>query len=125
MPAITVNPESLWELSLGIYCTVWGFKRYFADPCTDRANDTPGCPLGTKEVRAPQPGRPRGNDTLGVRPERSSGARSPSYLTSVSSLNIGRYMLMMMMPTMMPTPTIIIGSMIEVSAWIEASTSSS
>src|SRR3954452_17320075 len=38
------------------------------------------------------------------------------YLTSESSLNIGRYMLMMMMPTMTPTPTIIRGSMIEVRA---------
>jgi hypothetical protein len=47
------------------------------------------------------------------------------YLTSVSSLNIGRYMLMMMMPTMIPTPTIISGSMIEVRAAIDASTSSS
>ena len=31
----------------------------------------------------------------------------------------------MMMPTMQPTPIIISGSMIEVSAWIDASTSSS
>jgi hypothetical protein len=48
-----------------------------------------------------------------------------SYFTSVSILNIGRYMLMMMMPTMIPTPIIISGSMIDVSAWIAASTSSS
>ena len=27
VPAITVIPEFLWELSLGIYCAVWGFKR--------------------------------------------------------------------------------------------------
>jgi Domain of unknown function (DUF4386) len=27
VPAITVVPEFLWELLLGIYCTVWGFKR--------------------------------------------------------------------------------------------------
>ena len=27
VPAITVIPEFLWELSLGIYCTVKGFKR--------------------------------------------------------------------------------------------------
>ena len=27
VPAITVIPELLWELSLGIYCAVWGFKR--------------------------------------------------------------------------------------------------
>ena len=49
----------------------------------------------------------------------------PPYLISVSSLNIGRYMLMITMPTMTPTPSIMIGSTIEVSAWTEASTSSS
>jgi hypothetical protein len=27
VPAITVVPEFLWELSLGIYCAVWGFKK--------------------------------------------------------------------------------------------------
>ena len=27
VPAITVIPEFLWELSLGIYATVWGFRR--------------------------------------------------------------------------------------------------
>ena len=51
--------------------------------------------------------------------------RSPAYLISVSSLNIGRYMLMITMPTMIPTPSIMIGSTIEVSDWIDASTSSS
>jgi hypothetical protein len=48
-----------------------------------------------------------------------------AYLISVSSLNIGRYMLMITMPTMIPTPSIMIGSTIDVSDWIEASTSSS
>ena len=52
-------------------------------------------------------------------------ASRAAYLTSESILNIGRYMLMMITPTMQPTPTIISGSMIEVSAWIDASTSSS
>ena len=47
------------------------------------------------------------------------------YLTRLSILNIGRYMLMMITPTITPTPTIISGSTTEVSAWIEASTSSS
>ena len=47
------------------------------------------------------------------------------YFTSVSSLNIGRYIEMMITPTMQPTPIIISGSMIEVSDWIAASTSSS
>jgi hypothetical protein len=44
---------------------------------------------------------------------------------SVSSLNMGRYIEMMMTPTMMPTPIIISGSMIDVSVAIELSTSSS
>ena len=56
-----------------------------------------------------------------VRPDRGR----PAYLISVSSLNIGRYMLMITTPTMIPTPSIMIGSTIEVSDWIEASTSSS
>ncbi len=48
-----------------------------------------------------------------------------AYLTSWSSLNIGRYIARMIVPTMTPTTMIMIGSMIEVSAEIEASTSSS
>jgi hypothetical protein len=27
VPAIMVIPEFLWELSLGIYCAIWGFTR--------------------------------------------------------------------------------------------------
>jgi hypothetical protein len=37
------------------------------------------------------------------------------YLISVSILNIGKYIEMMITPTIMPTPIIMIGSMIEVS----------
>jgi PAP2 superfamily protein len=48
-----------------------------------------------------------------------------SYLTSVSILNIGRYIEMMMIPTTMPTAIIISGSMIAVSVWMDESTSSS
>ena len=48
-----------------------------------------------------------------------------TYLISVRSLNIGRYIEMTMVPTMMPTPIIKIGSMIEVRDWMLASTSSS
>ncbi len=44
---------------------------------------------------------------------------------SVRSLNIGRYMLMMMTPTMSPTPIIMIGSITDVRVEIELSTSSS
>ncbi len=47
------------------------------------------------------------------------------YLTSVSSLNIGRYIEMTIVPTIAPTPIMRIGSMIEVSDWMLASTSSS
>ena len=57
--------------------------------------------------------------------ESASQPASPSYLTSWSILNIGRYIEMTMTPTMQPTPIIISGSMIEVSAEIDASTSSS
>ena len=47
------------------------------------------------------------------------------YSMRVSILNIGRYMAMMITPTMAPTRIIMIGSMIEVSARMAASTSSS
>ena len=47
------------------------------------------------------------------------------YLTSVSILNIGRYIAMMITPTIRPTPIIITGSMMLVSVAIDASTSSS
>jgi hypothetical protein len=52
-------------------------------------------------------------------------APDDDYLTSVSILNIGRYIEMMMMPTMTPTPIIMIGSTIEVSDDTADSTSSS
>ena len=51
--------------------------------------------------------------------------RARRYWIRLSILNIGRYIEMMITPTIMPTPIIISGSMIEVSAWIDASTSSS
>ncbi len=47
------------------------------------------------------------------------------YSISVSILNIGRYIAMMITPTIAPTAIIMRGSMIEVSALIAASTSSS
>jgi hypothetical protein len=53
------------------------------------------------------------------------GASKPSYLISVSILNIGRYIEMMITPTIRPTPIIMIGSTIEVRVCTEASTSSS
>jgi hypothetical protein len=51
--------------------------------------------------------------------------RRGGYLTSVSSLNIGRYMLMMITPTIIPTAIIISGSMMLVSDCTAESTSSS
>ena len=51
--------------------------------------------------------------------------RTCRYLTRLSSLNIGRYIAITMIPTITPTPIIMIGSMIDVSDWIAASTSSS
>ena len=56
---------------------------------------------------------------------RTTAAKNPRYLISVSSLNIGRYIEMMIVPMTAPTMMIMIGSMIEVSAEMEASTSSS
>ena len=62
---------------------------------------------------------------LHVRAPDTRGMFSRRYLTSVSILNIGRYIAMMITPTIRPTAIIMIGSMIEVSDWIDASTSSS
>ena len=53
------------------------------------------------------------------------GGAGRAYLTSVSILNIGRYIEITIVPTMTPTPIIMIGSMIEVSDWMLVSTSSS
>ena len=49
----------------------------------------------------------------------------PRYLMSVSILNIGRYIEITIVPTMIPTPIIRIGSMMDVSDWMLESTSSS
>jgi len=54
-----------------------------------------------------------------------SAAAAGSYLISVSILNIGKYIAMMITPTIIPTTIIMIGSMIEVSVAIDESTSSS
>ena len=53
------------------------------------------------------------------------GGGGGAYLTSESILNIGRYIAMMITPTIRPTPIIITGSMMLVSVAIDASTSSS
>ena len=63
-----------------------------------------------------------------TRGEQVPGSTSPYslvYLTSVSILNIGRYIEITIVPTIAPTPIIRIGSMIEVSDWMLESTSSS
>ncbi len=51
--------------------------------------------------------------------------RRSNYFTSCSILNIGRYIAITIVPTMTPTPIIMIGSMIEVSEAMLVSTSSS
>jgi hypothetical protein len=56
---------------------------------------------------------------------RTGQCDSLGYLTSESMRNIGRYIAITMTPTMQPTRIIIRGSMIDVSDWIAASTSSS
>ena len=65
------------------------------------------------------------NGTPSERVELIVALRERAYLTSVSILNIGRYIAMMITPTISPTPIIISGSMIEVSDEIDESTSSS
>ena len=55
----------------------------------------------------------------------TANQRRRRYLTSENSLNIGKYIEMMITPTIAPTPIIIRGSMIAVSEAIAASTSSS
>ena len=104
-----------------------------------RSGRRPRHPRADQEAR--RAARPEADHRRGVRSQEGSAARSvvvaasgaatgaraahARYLISVSSLNIGRYMEMITMPTMTPTPSIMIGSTIEVSAWTEASTSSS
>jgi hypothetical protein len=73
-------------------------------------------PLGTA---AP---RPATGPSLRRRTLRASRAR---YWISVSSLNMGRYIAMITIPTMIPTPIIMSGSMIDVRLAIALSTSSS
>ena len=84
--------------------------------------------------RQPIANRPAGAPTLTTAAHRAEGnqtgtcqrpLRATLYWISVSILNMGRYIEMMITPTMQPTPIIISGSMIEVSAEMEASTSSS
>ncbi len=108
----------------------------------DPGGDTSSAPGKNR----PRPGQPRDdrpcgrrNDDIGSAPRRrrrecartrlettwGTDERARRYWMSVSSLNIGRYMLMMITPTIAPTPIIMSGSMIEVSVAIELSTSSS
>ena len=58
-------------------------------------------------------------------PDCSGVGLSHAYLISVSSLNIGKYIEITIVPTIAPTPIIKIGSMIDVSEAMLASTSSS
>ena len=67
----------------------------------------------------PEPGAARGGELAAIRAiyvlSRAAGEKRYCWFPiSCMSLNIGRYIEMMMMPTMKPTPIIISGSMIEV-----------
>ena len=103
-----------------------GCRNYFNAPIS------PHHPFGTIEQRTTRPRYPSLSSSSSSfshrdgQPSVSPAAQMCArYLISVSSLNIGKYMLMITTPTMIPTPSIMIGSTIEVRAWIEASTSSS
>jgi hypothetical protein len=80
---------------------------------------------GTRWPRRTMPSAPCARRSISSRPSRRSLGGSLAYLTSESILNIGRYIEMMITPTIMPTMIIISGSTIDVSDEIEASTSSS
>ncbi len=96
-----------------------------------RLGDT-SYPVGVVEAGD---GRVRGVHRSGIPPARkipsgpeSGRSRAPggaAYSMSSKILNIGRYIAMMIPPTMPPTTTIIKGSMMEVSALTAASTSDS
>jgi hypothetical protein len=49
VPAITVIPEFLWELSLGIYCAVLGFKKNVSSPL-GRATSRGGALASKREM---------------------------------------------------------------------------
>ena len=91
---------------------------------------------GSRRPSAPSPAHsaphsnqtpPSGKPPTGQPARERKSRREPDrgYLTSVSILNIGRYIAMMMIPTTTPTAIIISGSMIDVRDEIDASTSSS
>ena len=93
----------------------------------DHAHD--GTHLARDTTRAPAAGKHDHRREREPRQEPPHGftRHSPPlhYLMSVIILNIGRYIAMTIVPTITPTPIISTGSMIEVSDWMLASTSSS
>ena len=89
-----------------------------ADDGTHVARDTTRAPAARKQDH-------RREREQRQEPSHRFTDRAPHYLMSVSILNIGRYIEMTIVPTIAPTPIIRIGSMIEVSDWMLASTSSS
>ena len=98
--------------------------RYAARRCRGRGN--------TRVVRADSRTQscrhtPSAREALRPRPlrDRVRIPRSRAYLTSVSILNIGKYIEITITPTIAPTMIIISGSMIDVSVEIAESTSSS
>ena len=82
--------------------------------------------VASDELRRLDAEEPAGSRTNEGRPGRPSEcSRCGGYSIRVSILNIGRYIATMITPTIIPTPIIMIGSMIAVSAATAASTSSS
>ena len=91
-----------------------------ADDCADIARDLLGRSAAHRDQREQ---RCRQQELRTNAAQRLAASRA--YLISVSILNIGRYIEITIVPTMIPTPIISTGSMIEVSVWMAASTSSS
>ena len=93
----------------------------------DHADD--GTHVARDTTRAPAARKQDHRREREQRQEPSHGFTRPSppprYLMSVIILNIGRYIAMTIIPTIAPTQIISTGSMIEVSDWMLASTSSS
>ena len=88
----------------------------FATPLEPHAAATSTSPSGATATRFPR--RRRSVEFVVT-------TRPSVYLMSVSILNIGRYIAITIVPTMIPTKIIRIGSMIDVSDWMLESTSSS
>jgi hypothetical protein len=47
LQGLATIPEGLWELFLGVYCTIWGFKRDAAILSGTGSTPTVGAPILT------------------------------------------------------------------------------